>query len=520
MLSKLREHPYSYKKIVNDILAFLEPGKDVTHEQLKGALYLLIDGKKQSLMLRMEFEQQAKIWPALVKVQHSEKPTIIALLETAQNMIVDNYENYRLKYEWEPGNVVAAKKLLKAADESSPLHNAEMLKHPSDAQINQYKNLLEEKYQKAKASYLLLIDRLLALALDPSLHWRPLDMAHAMISMQVRRDYPLPDEAIKMFVRLLINDAVKTRRIASAVVASWLRITKPRAIKQEYVIPYKAPNTSIGAKHPIKYGFRDDNRIMMYEEEKLPKTDEEWDAFQFCGKQHWGIYTWPEKLITYAPLKDQTNIDRSYEQFSDVEKYIVDTFQDEKFMTRLRELFSIEMKKEDELFNAVHFSLFQGLFRCYGDVLTHSFRVQLDILLASSKEYEQKLGAEITAGLLNGSKLWRYEKQRKMWNWLDPMLTKNFEMMKEEGLRNWGVAIATVCGCSEPRMLKPLIDLLFKLVERPTENAYAASSRMFLIQSALCQFEWRGVELWNKLVGMMHGSLVQPFANLRDRVAM
>ncbi|CAL2044582.1 unnamed protein product [Caenorhabditis brenneri] len=520
LLSKLREHPYSYKRILNDILTFLEPGNDVTHEQLKGALYLLIDGKKQSLMLRMEFEQQAKMWPALVRVQHSEKPSIIALLESAQNMIVDNYESYRLKYEWEPGNVQAAWKLLKAADEASPLHNAEMLRGPSNEDLEKYKNQLSEKYEKSKSNYFSLIEQLFALTSDPTLHWRPLDMAYSMLSMQVRRDCPLPDNVVKMFVRLLVNDTVKTRRIASAVVASWLKMTKPKAVKREYVIPYKAPNTSVGAKHPIPYGFRTDNRCMMYEEEKLPKTDEEWDSFQFCCKQNWGSYTWPKKLRTYAPLKEQTAIDRSYEDFSDVEKYIVDTFQDEKFMTRFRELFSIEMKKEDELFNAVHFSLFQGLFRCYGDVLTHAFRAQLEILLASAKEYEQKLAAEISAGLMNGSKLWKYEKQRKMWNWLDPLLTKTFEVMKEDGLRNWGVAIATVCGCSEARMLKPLLDLLFKLMERPTDNAYAASSRMFLIQSALCQFEWRGVELWNKLVEMMKGSLVQPFANLRDRVAI
>ncbi|ULT88652.1 hypothetical protein L3Y34_007695 [Caenorhabditis briggsae] len=520
LLSKLREHPYSYKLILNDIISFLQPGNDVSHEQLKGALYLLIDGKKQSLMLRMEFEQQAKMWPALVKVQHSEKPTIIALLENAQNMIVDNYESYRLKYEWEPKHVEAAWKLLRAADESSPLHNAEMLRGPSEAELEKYKNLLTEKYEKSKANYFSLINELFALANDPTLHWRPLDMAYSMLSMQVRRDCPLPDNVVKMFVRLLINDTVKTRRIASAVVASWLKMTKPKAVKREYVIPYKAPNTSTGAMHPIPYGFRSDNRIMMYEEDKLPKTDEEWDSFQFCCKQNWGAYTWPAKLRTYAPLKEQNAIDRNYEDFSDVEKYIVEMFQDEKFMTRFRELFSIEMKKEDELFNAVNFSLFQGLFRCYGDVLTHAFRAQLELLLQSTKEYEQKLAAEITAGMINGSKLWKYEKQRKLWNWLDPLLTKTFEIMKEDGLRNWGVAIATVCGCSEARMLKPLIDLLFKLIERPTDNAYAASSRMFLVQSALCQFEWRGVELWNKLVDMMKGMLVQPFANLRDRIAI
>ncbi|CAI5451722.1 unnamed protein product [Caenorhabditis angaria] len=520
LLAKIRQHPYSYKRILDGILRFLDPENEVTHEQLKGALYLLIDGKKQAIIIRMEFEQQAKIWPALVRVQHSEKPTIIALLENAQNLIVDNYESYRLKYEWVDGQRETAKRLLMAADECSPLHDANILKMPTKEQIDKYENLLEEKFEYSLASYHNLIKRIYELACDPNLHWRPLDMAHSMLSMQVRRDYPLPDEVIKMFVKLLINDTVKTRRIASAVVASWLKIMKPKAVKRELIIPNKSPNSGPGSKFPIYCGLREDNRCMMYEEEKLPQTDEEWDAFQFCGKQHWGVYTWPAKLTTYAPLKEQKSIDRNYEDFSETEKAIVDTFQDEKFMTRLRELFSVEMKKEDELFNAVHFTLFQGLFRCFNDVLCPAFKTQLEILMASSKEYDQKLASEITAGIINGSKLWKHERQRKMWNWLGPMISKTFEVMKEDGLRNWGVGIATVCGCSEARMLKPLIDLLFKLIERPTDNAFSASSRLFLIQSALCQFEWRGVELWNKFLNMLKTSLVHQYANLRDRVAI
>ncbi|KAF1771043.1 hypothetical protein GCK72_002868 [Caenorhabditis remanei] len=346
LLGNLIEHPYSYKQIVIDILSFLEPGNDVTHEQLKGALHLLIDGQEQSLILRKGFEQQLKMWPALVKVQHSEKPSIIALLETAQNTIVDDYESYRLKYEWEPKNVEAAWKLLKAADEGSPLHNAEMLRGPTKVEIAKYRDLLTENFEKSKSNYFSLIEQLFSLANDPTLHWRHLDMSYSMLSMQIRRDCPLPDNVVKMFVRLLINDRVKTRRFAAEAVASWLKMTKPKAVKREYLIPYKAPNTSVGAKHPIPYGFRTDNRCMMYEEEKLPKTNEEWDAFQFCCKQNWGSYTWPAKLRTYAPLKEQKAIDRSYDEFHEVEKYIVETFQDDKFMTRFRELFSVE--KEDE----------------------------------------------------------------------------------------------------------------------------------------------------------------------------
>lgn len=47
-----------------------------------------------------------------------------------------------------------------------------------------------------------------------------------------------PKEALKCVVNLLTHDAIKTRRMATAVLASWLRINKPKAVKQEIPIQY------------------------------------------------------------------------------------------------------------------------------------------------------------------------------------------------------------------------------------------------------------------------------------------
>ncbi|PAV61364.1 hypothetical protein WR25_26372 [Diploscapter pachys] len=95
----LREHPYSYKKVLDRILGYLDPSSNATHEQLKGALYMLVDGRRAAIVLRMDYESQLKIWPAIVRTRHSDKPSIISLLDLAQNTIVENYESYRMKYE-------------------------------------------------------------------------------------------------------------------------------------------------------------------------------------------------------------------------------------------------------------------------------------------------------------------------------------------------------------------------------------------------------------------------------------
>lgn len=73
---------------------------------------------------------------------------------------------------------------------------------------------------------------------------------------------------------------------------------------------------------------------MMYEEAALPKTDEEWDRFQFCGKQHWGFYCWPKTLKTYAPLEQQDAINRTEKDLSADELMVLETLRDPEYMKK------------------------------------------------------------------------------------------------------------------------------------------------------------------------------------------
>lgn len=59
-------------------------------------------------------------------------------------------------------------------------------------------------------------------------------------------------------------------------------------------------------------------------------------------------------------MGEQNAIDRTDEDLSETERYIVETFRDPEFSAKMRTLFAVEESKDDA-FNAVNFSLFQVL---------------------------------------------------------------------------------------------------------------------------------------------------------------
>ncbi|GMT08718.1 hypothetical protein PFISCL1PPCAC_15 [Pristionchus fissidentatus] len=513
----LREFPYSFTLVMDDILALLAPDAQTPHAQMKGALYMLIDGKRLALVLRQNWEIAAKVWPTLVRMKHSERPSIIRLLEIAQNTIVDSFESYRIQeLTPDPSVDALALALLESGKEGK---HAAKFGAPDATMRKEAEEYMRAQNDLNKRSYDSLVQELLASTVDCSLHWRHTDLAQVFLSILIRRDAEVNPDCIRLFLRLCIHDSLKTRKMGIAYVGAWLRINKPLAIKRDLQPQFIEENRGPGAKWPIQYGVRKDNMCMQYDANSLPSNASEWESFPFVGKMHWAFYAWPAHLKTYAPVAEQAPINRPYEELSEIEQFVVDTLRDPAFALRFRELFSIEEKKGEDKFNVVTFSFFLGVFRSYNDQLLPVFIEHLEALVAKDEAGATKLATEMLAGIVNGSKMWKFEKVENMWKWLAPFLTRVLSNLKDNAQRNWGTAIAAICGSSESRMLQPLIDLLFELTLRPSENCFMTSARLFLLQSALCQFEWRCLQLWNRLSPYLMAQLAQPYSNIRDRVA-
>uniref|UniRef100_A0A915D6A4 Proteasome activator complex subunit 4 C-terminal domain-containing protein n=1 Tax=Ditylenchus dipsaci TaxID=166011 RepID=A0A915D6A4_9BILA len=164
---------------------------------------------------------------------------------------------------------------------------------------------------------------------------------------------------------------------------------------------------------------------------------------------------------------------------------------------------SLEEKKGSDQFDPITYSI---------------FIVHLEKLLKDKREGAQRLACEIVAGLVNGSKLWVFEKLAPVLEWLKPRLSFTLENMSNESERNWGTSIATIYGTCEARQLGWLTDLLFCLIEKPTDNSFHMTTRLYLIHCALNQMEWRIPQQWRKLYQHCSPLVGHTYQNMRYRV--
>ena len=103
LFSVIGNYSLAHMLIVEPLVAMLErcrdgSGEPLTHEQLKGCLYV-IRGKgtgRDSLMVKQNWRIMRSVWPALFRCQNFEKPSIQALLDklfSNANRDHDSFDN-------------------------------------------------------------------------------------------------------------------------------------------------------------------------------------------------------------------------------------------------------------------------------------------------------------------------------------------------------------------------------------------------------------------------------------------
>lgn len=194
----LAHMPFSGLFFMKDIAAYLKPSEGITHEQLKGAIFLLsIPAITNYLTSRPDI--CCELLPLLCRIQYSEKDSIINAIEHLVDVILDGYRTIQF-------NTVIPQAATELAVKISEALPAEKVQQGQLASSTNEK-LLMDSHQK-------LVSRLLDVMNDPQTTWRFLDITGDLLRVMIRRDYPLDPNFVSCFLDNLVHDSLGMRNIS------------------------------------------------------------------------------------------------------------------------------------------------------------------------------------------------------------------------------------------------------------------------------------------------------------------
>lgn len=507
---------YSARFLMDSIVGKLKPDPGVSHEQFKGSLYILLNTRVQYLMTHY-WEIIEKIWLAVAQAEHSEKPSIIALINLITDKITKKYDAVAVSRTVSTSAIDSATSLLHVVNSDHLPSSCSGPVIPLEDEISGGEKALTCRNEANLQHYNSVVEKLISLVNGNDLRWRFSQICIRLLSLLVRCDVDPPTCLVKLFTDNLVHDSLAIRKVAIASMGAILKLQK-RKHPKVMIDPYAEAGVNNTENGVIQAGDRPDNYWLHYVKENLPRCEEDWDKCQFVDKTHWGYYTWPKKLYTYAPCSQQPSLDRRREDLNETEQEIFDSFSNPEFVDKLISYLSLEDRKGKDKFNMQRFVLFKGLFRNFGDTFLEIFKPHLEKLSGDTHESNQRCASEITAGLIRGSKHWTFQKLVNLWDFIIPVIKKALDNITVETIRDWGTCMATAAESRDPRRIYRLLDLLMDDPLNGSGGAFADSSRLYVLQGALAQQEWRVAELLHDLLKYIEPKLGHSYKDVRDRL--
>ncbi|XP_023231412.1 proteasome activator complex subunit 4-like [Centruroides sculpturatus] len=507
----LRSYPHCYHVFLEKILSFIRKETNASHEQFKGALYILLGIKQQSLLRVHNWEILKDIWPTIINAPHSEKPSIIKLLEHISSTVLKYSDTIQIEFQV-TDDVLNEAKLLWSNEIPLLLEPC-----PSPTRIEEAKAALLLKNQKNINNYNALVHKLVDLIQNGNLHWRYYHMGLMFLNLLIHYKIELPAPAVKMFVQHLIHDTLNVRQIAISAMCAILKQQKILR-KTKEVDPLSVDVSAVPLHSLLPKDVICNNLWLQYNSLTSPRTKQKWENSVFVHKTYIGFYAWPKPLLVYSPDSEQPILDRKREDLSEVEKPIYDAFTQQEFVDKLITYLSIEETKGHDKFDCQRFYMFKGLFRNFGDTFLPYFKSHLEKQVVDLQESVQRCAAEIIAGLLKGSKHWDFEKTSTLEKTLTPILRLALNNITPETVTDWGTCFATSSCNRDPNKLHWLFELLMEDRLKGENGSFLESSCLYILFGVLSQQEWRCFELLHRLLEYLKPHLTHSYQNVREKI--
>ncbi|XP_075223188.1 proteasome activator complex subunit 4A-like isoform X2 [Lycorma delicatula] len=523
-------YPYSYKLLVPKLVENLQKDSNKHHELFKGSLYVLLGPKSNPIISRHDWKMLLSLWPVIVKATPSEKLSVIKLLDAITEAVHKHFPTITISLTIPQPFVDMAKHLWTTVPAPS-------LELPSEEEEKSGLIKHNVKSEENLNCYLDLLSRINDAIEQKNLHWRYHTMALCFLRDLVHPDVAYPPPVVNNFLYTLIHDSLDLRKIAIRCTVYALKQQKRPHKKYEIavdkMVEMKNNEINISAAQCVGDGYlcdehgsvinnkgfgdRSDNKWLHYNYATRPLSKEQWDKPYFQHKRYIGYYTWPKVMQTYAASSEQPPLDRRRIELTDEEKQVYDFFVQHSNVEKFIKFLSLEEKKGRDKFNGFRFILFKSIFRNHGDTFLELFKPHIKRLVEDKQESSQRCVAEIISGLVRGSKHWPFDKVEKLWDFLIPIIQKALSNMTEETVVDWGICFATSAEGRDPNRHHWMLEVLMEEPLRD-ESSFRDSGRLYALQGALNQQEWRVAELFHRLLNYLEPHINHPFQNVRDRL--
>ena len=380
---------------------------------------------------------------------------------------------------------------------------------PTEAELEQGLSDQEKSNLENTKTYFSIINTLCEHLESGNLQWRHYNAGAAILVTLLRHDMLPPARAVQLITTNLIHDSLEVRKTSIFALSGILRLQKKKRVKVEREVVRPA--------NPVKPGNREDNSWMQYNPENWPTDAVSWDQPNFVHKTHIGYYHWPEKLMVYAPQDKQPKFTQNPEDMKPEERPIIQSFLIQEFVENVVKFFSLEENKGKDKFDSRKFLMWKGLFRNYGDLCLNVLKPHIERLALAEVESQQRCAAEIIAGLIRGAKHWTWTMTENLWTWVVPLLRNILGHVTVETIADWGTCMATSSESRDPNRIHWMLEVLMEEPLR-SQGSFLDSSRLYVLQGAIAQQEWRVGYLLNKLDNFLNPFLTHPYHNVRERL--
>ncbi|KAG9300251.1 hypothetical protein G9A89_011324 [Geosiphon pyriformis] len=479
-------------------------------ERMKGALYLLHSRTLMDTCLK-DWRFVPTYITRICEAQHEDKPSVQELIRKVFYDYLTNYSNTAFKLITSEGLTAAINNTLIQLSISTDEDEHQSLKCK-----------IEKRIQFEKDSYYRLVDTLLSLVKSNTLHWRFASMAANFIDVLERVEAAPTTEIVEFATKGLVSELPALRRIAISTTTRILAHIKQRTYTPgdpELIYMTKEENPlkrTVETPRPLTQEFTEE-----YILSRLRPIDENnSDNVYLQDKMNLGWFAWPDKYEVYIPRTEaMPRIDPASE--AAYNKFL-ESFSDPQFWGSLTSYLSQESSRDrEDKFSIPNGHLFKSIFQMYEDQFLEIVKPEVARLCEKPEEkHEQRAAAEILAGIVRGSKHWRQNTLRAMWEWLIPLLEKTFNAITPDSLTYWERFLSYSFRSRDPRRVLPLIELIFRSTLDPTSHAsFGEAKKLLFVNTLLSCFSWQMIPHSHSLLDVYLSNLRHPYKQVRDVLA-